>query len=229
MSDEPGPELTLYVRSKKVVTSFYRPPPPSGGGSSAPEIGMAGDHGAARSEGNEAGSASAEEFFLSDDQARCVALAEELAAKRGYQVKVLDVARAGPIERLFADRLKGVERFPVLVGPGNARLEGAEAFTEEHLSEMMPAEMQAVRAFTYLKVRGGDLERIRTHLLGFPEVRELHLLTGDWDIFVVLEFRDPGQKKRQVLDFVTERIRRIPEVLDTSTLVPEDSVSKFPF
>ena len=57
----------------------------------------------------------------------------------------------------------------------------------------------------------------------------MHLLTGDWDVFVVLEFDPTRAKKRQVLDFVTERIRGIPEVLDTSTLVPEYTVTKFPF
>jgi DNA-binding Lrp family transcriptional regulator len=89
--------------------------------------------------------------------------------------------------------------------------------------------MPTQRAFTYLKIRGGDLDRIREILLLLPEVREMHLLTGDWDVFVVLEFHPSRAKKRQVLDFVTERIRGIPEVLDTSTLVPEYSVTKFPF
>jgi DNA-binding Lrp family transcriptional regulator len=93
----------------------------------------------------------------------------------------------------------------------------------------MPAELSTVRAFTYLKVRGGDLDRIRELLLTLPEIREMHFLTGDWDVFVVLEFGEGRSNKRQVLDFVTDRIRGIPEVLDTSTLVPEYSVSKFPF
>ena len=140
------------------------------------------------------------------------------------------MAKVGRLERLVTERLRGVQTFPVLIGPGDQRLEGVEAFTEEHLCELMPAEMSALRAFTYLKVRGGDLDRIRDILLGFQEVREMHLLTGDWDVFVVLEF-DAKQKsnKRQVLDFVTDRIRGIPEVLDTSTLVPEFSVTKFAF
>ena len=60
-----------------------------------------------------------------------------------------------------------------------------------------------------------------------PEVKELHFLTGDWDILVCLDFPPPATKRR-VLDFVTERIRGIPEVLDTSTVVPEFSVTKFP-
>jgi hypothetical protein len=47
-------------------------------------------------------------------------------------------------------------------------------------------------------------------------------------MLVVLEFPPATTNKRAVLDFVTERIRGIPEVLDTSTIVPEYSVTKFP-
>ncbi|MCI4318450.1 MAG: Lrp/AsnC ligand binding domain-containing protein [Thermoplasmata archaeon] len=230
MADQKSHELTLYVQSKKVVTSFYRPPASrvvSSGSGDGAFGGTTDIHRAGVSEDDAAGSGE-EAFFLSDDQARCLALAEELASKRGYSVHVVDVGKAGRLERLVTERLRGVQRFPVLVGASDRRLEGVDAFTEEHLCELMPTEMQAIRAFTYLKVRGGDLDRIREILLAFPEVRELHLLTGDWDVFVVLEFPAAGTKKRQVLDFVTERIRGIPEVLDTSTLVPEFSVTKFP-
>ena len=169
-----------------------------------------------------------EAFFLSDDQARCLALTEEIAQRRNYAVRVVDVGKAGRIERLVAEHLRNVQNFPVLVGMGGQRLEGVASFTEDHLSEMMPTDMTSVRAFTYLKVRGGDFERIRARLLGFPEVREMHFLTGDWDIFTVLEFPRETTNKRQILDFVTERIRGIDDVLDTSTLVPEYSVTKFP-
>jgi hypothetical protein len=223
----PDRDLTLYVQSKKVVTSFYHPPTSRSDSTVSPESALSQEPG--RPKSDERSVPTAEEFFLSDDQARCAALAEEIATKRGYRVRLVDVARIGRLERLVAEHLRGVQRFPVLHGPGDTRLEGVEAFTEEHLSEVMPAEMAAVRAFTYLKVRGGDLERIRLFLLGFPEVRELHLLTGDWDIFVVLEFRGSPPNKRLVFDFITSRVRSIPEVLDTSTIVPEYSITKFPF
>ncbi|MGI0132706.1 MAG: Lrp/AsnC family transcriptional regulator [Thermoplasmata archaeon] len=229
MPDTKLHELTLYVQSKKAVTSFYRPPASrvvaSGSGDGA-YGGTTDIHHAGRGE-DEAAGAGEETYFLSDDQARCLALVEELAAKRSYTVHVVDVGKAGRLERLVTERLRGVQKLPVLVGLGDRRLEGAEAFTEEKVCELMPTEMRSLRAFTYLKVRGGDLEGIREMLLAFPEVRELHLLTGDWDVFIVLEFPDAGTKKRQVLEFVTERIRTIPEVLDTSTLVPEFSVTKF--
>lgn len=230
MAEEKARNLTLYVQSKKVVTSFYRPPASRVATGGAPEMpgGGAVDIRTAGSTEDESAGAGTEEYFLSDDQAHCLARTEEIAAKRGYGVEVVDVGRAGRLERLMVERLRGVQRFPVLVTPAGRRLEGVAAFTEEHLCELMPTDLPSRRAFTYLKVRGGDLERIREMLLGLSEVRELHLLTGDWDVFMVLEFPSTPTSKRVVLDFVTSRIRTIPEVLDTSTLVPEYSVTKFP-
>jgi DNA-binding Lrp family transcriptional regulator len=230
MPEAKSRELTLYVQSRKVVTNFYRPAVTAGSerGASTEEA-LARDLAAPPTLHPDDSRASEEAFFLSDDQARCVALTEEIAGKRGYTVKVIDIAKVGRFERMVTERLRGVQTLPVLVGTGDLRVEGVDQFTEEHLCAMMPAEPSTVRAFTYLKVRGGDLDRIRELLLTLPQIREMHFLTGDWDVFVVLEFEGARSNKRQVLDFVTDRIRGIPEVLDTSTLVPEYSVSKFPF
>ncbi len=216
---EDSRELVLYVQSKKAVSTFYRPPSPSGT-LVPPTSGNAGDAATAAS--------GSTVFFLSDDQARCVALVEETAARRGYRVRIVDVEKAGRLERLVAEHLRGVQNFPVLISPKGPRVEGVIQFTDECLAALMPTELKSVRAITYLKVRGGDLDRIRTLLESLPEVKELHFLTGDWDILVVLEFPPSDSNKRRVLDFVTDRIRGIPEVLDTSTVVPEYSVTKFP-
>ncbi len=216
-------EFTLYVQSKRAVTTLYQP-------ASSPVWG-------APSPGAPSPSSSVAQYdvradegvdFLSDDQARCVAITEELARRRGYSVKVVDIEKAGRVERLIAEHLRGVQTFPVLITPKGQRLEGVASFTEEALSALMPAELKSVRAFTFVKVRGGDLDRIRHQLESLDEVKELHLLTGDWDMLVVLDFPAASSSKRQVLDFVTERIRGIPEVVDTSTVVPEYSITKFP-
>src|SRR5258708_87420 len=224
MTDAPNRELTLYVQSKRVITSFFRPATPTGAGDNPAADVVHPTHKDA-----EASLVGEEAHFLSDDQARCVAMAEEVAMKRGYTVRVVDIAKVGRVERIVTERLRNVQTFPVLIGVHGERLEGVEAFGEERLCGLMPTERGTLRAFTYIKVRGGDLDRIRDVLLGLPEVKELHLLTGDWDVFVVLEFPARSGGKRQVLDFVTGRIRAVPEVLDTSTLVPEYSVTKFAF
>jgi DNA-binding Lrp family transcriptional regulator len=220
-------ELTLYIQSKKTVTTFFRPPaktPGFGAGTQTPLTG------APTGQGEVEGGISDEAplYFLSDDQSRALALTEEFSKRRGYQLKVVDVEKAGRLERLVTEHLRGVQTFPVLVAPTGLRLVGADQFTEESLAAVMPTELQAIRALTYIKIKGGDIDRIRRMLEGLAEVKELHFLTGDWDILVVLEFPAKVTNKRQILDFVTARIRGIPEVLDTSTLVPEFSVTKFP-
>jgi DNA-binding Lrp family transcriptional regulator len=225
---EESHELTLYVQSKKAVTTFFRPPAQAVGQVS-PELSIsaAGRTGSASGTNGDAVGGNPV-YFLSDDQARCQALVEEVAAQRGYQVKVIDIERVGVIERLVAEHLRGVQKFPVLISPLGRRLEGADAFTDEELADIMPADLKSLRAFSYLKVRGGDLDKIKRTLENVREVKELHFLTGDWDILVVLDFPPNLANKRQVLDFVTDRIRGIPEVLDTSTIIPEYSLTKFP-
>lgn len=219
-------ELTLYIESKKAVTSFYRNPglPPAGSVGTAPVPGTTETRGATMDQ------AIADEsvFFLSDDQARCLAITEEIAKRRGYHLNIVDIGKSGRLERLVAERLKGVQRLPALVTPGGRRLEGPDSFTEERLCEVMPTDLVNTRAFTYLKIKGGDFEKIRESLVAFREVKELHFLTGDWDVFVVLEFAPDPARKRHVLDFVTYQIRSIPDVVDTSTLVPEYTLTKFP-
>jgi AsnC-like helix-turn-helix protein len=217
-------ELTLYVQSKKAITTFYHPPPRAAAG---PNV-VGGVSGAPSEVAEGDVLADSPVFFLSDDQSRCCALVEEMARHRGYDVKIVDITKVGRLERLVTEHLRGVQTFPVLIAHTGDRLAGIENFTEENLAAVMPTELRSIRALSYLKVRGGDLERIRRLLEGFPEVKELHFLTGDWDILVVLEFPPASTNKRRVLDFVTERIRGIPEVLDTSTVVPEYSVTKFP-
>jgi DNA-binding Lrp family transcriptional regulator len=215
-------DLTLYVQSKKAVTTFFHP---SGGPSAASPTFAGANPGA----GTDYDSRAEESVhFLSDDQARCVALTEDMAARRGYHVKVTDIEKSGRVERLIAEHLRGVQTFPVLISPRGARIEGCDSFTEERLAALMPTELKSVRALTYIKVRGGDLDRIRHQLESLDEIKELHFLTGDWDMLAVLDFPPSGSSKRRVLDFVTERIRGIAEVLDTSTVVPEYSITKFP-
>jgi DNA-binding Lrp family transcriptional regulator len=216
-------ELTLYIQSKRAISTFYRPPSSEGGipGARATSSASTTGEGQTDTRGEEG------VLFLSDDQARAMALTEEVARRRGYHVKVVDIEKVGRVERLIAEHLRGVQTFPVLMSPRGTRLEGADMFSEERLSELMPTELHNQRAFSYIKVRGGDLDRIRSMLESFNEVKELHLLTGDWDVLAVLDFPSSANK-RAVLDFVTERIRGIPEVLDTSTVVPEFSVTKFP-
>lgn len=222
----PMPEVALYVKSRKVVTSFYRAAATDTSRSATayePALGVA--------MGLEPPKTEAETtYMLPDEQARAVALVEEVAARRGYVVKLTDVGKANPLTQFVETHLKGVEQFPVLVVPASKRrLEGLTAFTENTLCAAMPTELKTTRAFSYLKVRTGDIKEVQRSLLSFEEVREVHLVTGDWDVLVVLEFPPAtASSKRQVLDFIIEKVAKIGGVEGTSTMVPEYSTTKFP-
>lgn len=218
-------ELVLYVASRRVVTGVYEATAPSS--PVLPDAAYVGGGQIGEGPGREGRAPLAEEWQLPEEQGRCVALVESVASARGRTLKVHDVGRGGTLERLVAERLRGVHELPVLILPSGERLVGASAFTAERLAALLPAELSgSTRAFTYIKVRGGDIEPIRAALLAFPQVHELHVLTGDWDLFVVLDFPASPTAKRAILDFVTSKIRTIPDVLDTSTLLPELSVTK---
>lgn len=227
MPDEAPPELHLYVKSRKAVTAFYRPQPQQVQATGQDTIGVSSSlEGRTGRDSQEA----QVDYMLSDDQARAVAIVEEVAARRGYSVKLIDVGRANPLTQFVEEHLRSVEKYPVLLIPGQPhRLESPEAFTPEALCQIMPAEPQYTRAFSYLKVKTAELDRVKKALLAFNEVKETHMVTGEWDLLVLLEF-PPKEKmsKRHVLDFIIDRVAKINGVEDTSTLVPEYSITKFP-
>lgn len=87
-----------------------------------------------------------------------------------------------------------------------------------------------VRAFVLVKAKAGRERHIAEKLLGYDEVKETHLITGEWDIMTVLEVQKdivaPSQDK--VVRFVLDKVSRIKGVLDTNTIVAEFSQTKFP-
>ena len=231
MSGRPTQEGILEVKSQKQVTSFYR-----GSASQLETTGQGRDipQGAASSSGTNISPEIADAetaYTLPLDQARAVAMLEDLAPPRGYSVKIVDVSRASIVKKLLDTHLSGVDKYPVLVAPAaGKRLEGAEAFKEQQLLDLLPAELPRVRAFTQLKVDPHRVDDVRSALLSYSEVKEVHLITGDWDVYAVLEFPTvAGSSKRLVLDFVLQKVSKIPGVQDVSTMIPEYSMTKFPF
>jgi DNA-binding Lrp family transcriptional regulator len=227
MAENNPHEVILYLKSRKVVTSFHhtnesqvrtRPVEAAVGGPiSSSDLG---------SKDNDVEVA----FVLPDDQSKVLALVEEISARRGYGLKVVDVGKTNVITQFVETHLRGVERFPVLeVLPSHHRLEGSENFNEDKLCAIMPTELKLVRVFSYLKVRTPEIDNVQRRLLSYDEVKETHIVTGDWDVLAILEFptSDAGSK-RQVLDFIIEKMAKIPGVEDTSTLVPDFSMTKFP-
>jgi hypothetical protein len=232
MSEAPPPrEVILYVKSKKAVTSFYR------GTAAQLETTTTSQYGAAEGAASSGGTnlspdlgSAAIAHVLPDEQSRALALLEEIAPHRGYSIKVIDVSRSGGVRQLLDSHLSGVESYPVLVQPATGkRIEGPDAFTEKGLLDLLPADLPHIRAFTQLKVSPSKVNEIRSALLAFDPVKEVHLITGDWDVYCVLEFPASGASgKRQVFDFVLQKLAKVPGVEDMSTMIPEYSVTKFP-
>jgi hypothetical protein len=79
------------------------------------------------------------ERVLPEDQLRVNYLVENIALKRGYVVKVVDVGDENVLKRFLDTHLKGVTKYPVLLcAHSSRRLEGVDAFTQEALEEILP-------------------------------------------------------------------------------------------
>jgi DNA-binding Lrp family transcriptional regulator len=77
-------------------------------------------------------------------------------------------------------------------------------------------EKESVTAFIELKVspqadRG--FERIAERIYNYPEVRDMHLMSGSFDFLLLLE----GRNLKEVALFVAEKLSPIEGVLSTST------------
>ena len=62
-------------------------------------------------------------------------------------------------------------------------------------------------------------------LAKIPEVKEIHIITGEWDILAVVETEKelilPSDEK--VLELVMDRIQTLPHLQDTNTMIPSFS------
>jgi DNA-binding Lrp family transcriptional regulator len=97
---------------------------------------------------------------------------------------------------------------------------------------MSTHEMKGVlRAFVLVNVAPGKEKKILEKLLKYDEVIEGHIITGQYDVLVVLEFELYGRGifasfQETASKFVVEKIRKLKNVLDTSTIIPSFSATK---
>ena len=87
------------------------------------------------------------------------------------------------------------------------------------------------RAFVFVDVSPGKDRRVMEKLLKYDEVVEAHLIPGQYDVLVVLEFELYGRQvfvsaQEAISKFVIEKIRKLRGVLDTNTIYPTLSVTK---
>ncbi|MDV3292881.1 MAG: Lrp/AsnC ligand binding domain-containing protein [Nitrososphaerales archaeon] len=84
------------------------------------------------------------------------------------------------------------------------------------------------KAFVLLKVRPGHEKRVMDDLLKLPEVREVHIVPGQWDLIAIVEIEKEAvvPSDRKVYSVVMDRIGKIKHVQDTDTMVSQFSRSK---
>jgi len=84
------------------------------------------------------------------------------------------------------------------------------------------------KAFVLIKVSPGHEEDVVDALMKIPDVKEAHIVPGDWDILAVIssqrEIVAPSDAK--VYKLVLDKISKIRHVADTNTMVSQFSKTK---
>jgi len=84
------------------------------------------------------------------------------------------------------------------------------------------------KAFVLVKADPGHEKNVVANLMKIKEVKEAHVIPGEWDLMVILNIpKDivvPGDQK--VYNLVMEQITKIKHVQDTNTMVSQYSESK---
>ena len=84
------------------------------------------------------------------------------------------------------------------------------------------------KAFVLIKVTPRHTEDVVESLMKIPEVKEVHIVPGDWDILAVVstqrEVVVPSDEK--VYKLVLNKISKIRHVQDTNTMVSQFSKTK---
>ena len=87
--------------------------------------------------------------------------------------------------------------------------------------------MKPQKAFVLIKTDPGRERDVADRLAKLPEVKEIHIITGEWDILAVIETEKelilPSDEK--VLELVMDKITTLPHLQDTNTMIP--SFSKY--
>ena len=71
-----------------------------------------------------------------------------------------------------------------------------------------------MKAFVQVATTGNEA-RLYEELKSLPEVKEVHMLFGEWDFLALVEI----ESAEQLAAFVVDKIRSIPSVRLTSTMI----------
>jgi len=84
------------------------------------------------------------------------------------------------------------------------------------------------KAFVLVKVEPGHERDVMDSLMKLDEVREVHIVPGEWDIIAVVE-AEKGivvSSDERVYDIVLDKVEKTRHVQDTNTMVSHFSKSK---
>ena len=85
------------------------------------------------------------------------------------------------------------------------------------------------RAFIYISTILGKESQVADALYRMEEVKEVHIVPGESDILAVVDverqFLEPDPKS--IYWFIIDKIKGIPDIVNTETLIPIVSVSKW--
>ena len=70
-------------------------------------------------------------------------------------------------------------------------------------------------AFVLIALRECDETEVMEHLANMKEVKEVHILFGEWDLIAKLEIKDADE----LATFVMKKIRTMQEIKVTSTMI----------
>jgi DNA-binding Lrp family transcriptional regulator len=125
-------------------------------------------------------------------------LQENAAAKPGLLAKMLNLSEAE-----VAAKIKQYETDRVILGY-------RAILNDEKMG------LDTVRAVIEVKItpeRGGGFDRLAERIAKYAEVRSCYLMSGGYDLLVVVE----GPDLREVARFVTEKLATIQGVISTAT------------
>jgi DNA-binding Lrp family transcriptional regulator len=86
-----------------------------------------------------------------------------------------------------------------------------------------------LNAFVLIKTKIGTEKDLAERLFEIPDVREVHMIIGDYDLLVVMSAKDAELTRfpaERLVDILTEKIRKMENILETKTVIPTYSDTK---
>jgi len=78
--------------------------------------------------------------------------------------------------------------------------------------------MTPITAFTLIQVKPGFEHSLAERLTKVPEIKEVYIVYGEWDLIVKIV----AKSIKELKEIIVREIRSLPEVETTSTLVVTD-------